>query len=151
MHVPQREQGSRCLSGSAANMLPSLMTCRAPAGMTDTPVGTTMDRDVSVTSLTAPERLRYPGTSHSPRTPRGLPLVSTGSKWREEPVAPSAATMLQVSRRQHGSGIRRMTGLSLFFSRSVVFDSAIPWTAAHQASLSITNSRSLLKLSPSRQ
>ena len=34
----------------------------------------------------------------------------------------------------------------LFFSRSVVFDSETPWTAAHQASLSITNSRSLLKL-----
>ena len=32
------------------------------------------------------------------------------------------------------------------FSRSVVTDSATPWTAAHQASLSITNSWSLLKL-----
>ena len=32
------------------------------------------------------------------------------------------------------------------FSRSVVFDSATPWTAAHQASLSITNFWSLLKL-----
>ena len=31
-------------------------------------------------------------------------------------------------------------------SRSVVSDSATPWTAARQASLSITNSRSLLKL-----
>ena len=35
---------------------------------------------------------------------------------------------------------------SVQFSRSVVSDSATPWTAAHQASLSITNSRSLLKL-----
>ena len=35
---------------------------------------------------------------------------------------------------------------SVQFSRSVVPDSATPWTAAHQASLSITNSRSLLKL-----
>ena len=34
------------------------------------------------------------------------------------------------------------------FSRSVVSDSVTPWTAAHQASLSITNSRSLLKLMP---
>ena len=33
----------------------------------------------------------------------------------------------------------------LLFSHSVVSDSAIPWTAAHQASLSITNSQSLLK------
>ena len=32
------------------------------------------------------------------------------------------------------------------FSRSVVSDSATPWTAARQAFLSITNSRSLLKL-----
>ena len=34
----------------------------------------------------------------------------------------------------------------LMFSRSVVSDSATPWTTARQASLSITNSRSLLKL-----
>ena len=32
------------------------------------------------------------------------------------------------------------------FGCSVVSDSATPWTTAHQASLSITNSRSLLKL-----
>jgi len=35
---------------------------------------------------------------------------------------------------------------SIQFSHSVVSDSAISWTAAHQASLSITNSQSLLKL-----
>ena len=35
---------------------------------------------------------------------------------------------------------------SVQFSHSVVSDSATPWIAAHQASLSITNSRSLLKL-----
>ena len=34
------------------------------------------------------------------------------------------------------------------FSHSVVSDSATPWTVAHQASLSITNSWSLLKLMP---
>ena len=34
---------------------------------------------------------------------------------------------------------------SVQFSRSVVSDSATPWTTACQASLSITNSRSLLK------
>ena len=34
---------------------------------------------------------------------------------------------------------------SVQFSRSVVSDSATPWTAAHQASLSITNSWCLLK------
>ena len=35
---------------------------------------------------------------------------------------------------------------SVQFSRSVVSNSATPWTAARQASLSITNSQSLLKL-----
>ena len=35
---------------------------------------------------------------------------------------------------------------SVQFSHSVVSDSATPWTAARQASLSITNSRSSLKL-----
>jgi len=35
---------------------------------------------------------------------------------------------------------------SIQFSLSVVSDSVIPWTAAHQASLSITNSHGLLKL-----
>ena len=35
---------------------------------------------------------------------------------------------------------------SPLFSRSVVSDSSTPWTAAHQASLSITNSWSLLKV-----
>ena len=36
--------------------------------------------------------------------------------------------------------------LSVHFSRSVMFNSLrSPWTAAHQASLYITNSRSLLK------
>ena len=35
---------------------------------------------------------------------------------------------------------------SVQFSRSVVSDSVTPWTAAHQASLSIINSWSLLKL-----
>jgi len=35
---------------------------------------------------------------------------------------------------------------SIQFSHSVVSHSATPWTATHQASLSITNSQSLLKL-----
>ena len=37
---------------------------------------------------------------------------------------------------------------SVHFSCSVMSDSETPWTAAHQASLSITNSQSLLKLCP---
>ena len=39
-----------------------------------------------------------------------------------------------------------MTKLVSQFTHSVMSDSATPWTAAHQASLSITNSQSLLKL-----
>ena len=38
------------------------------------------------------------------------------------------------------------SNILLLFSRSVVPDSATPWTVARQASLSITNSQSLLKL-----
>ena len=40
----------------------------------------------------------------------------------------------------------RTFGPLLLFSRSVMSDSANPWTAAHQASLSFAISRSLLKL-----
>ena len=40
---------------------------------------------------------------------------------------------------------------SFQFSRSVVSDSATPWTAARQASLSITNSRSISDSYPSSQ
>ena len=43
------------------------------------------------------------------------------------------------------SGLCRSWG-PVLFSHSVVSDSATPWTAAHQASLSITSSWSLLKL-----
>ena len=38
--------------------------------------------------------------------------------------------------------------MSVQFSHSVMSDSATPWTTARQASLSITNSQSLLKLMP---
>ena len=41
------------------------------------------------------------------------------------------------------------SSFSVQFSYSVLFDSATPWTAAHQASLSITNSQSLLNSCPS--
>ena len=40
----------------------------------------------------------------------------------------------------------QMLGILLQFSRSVMFNSVIPWIATHQASLSIINSRSSLKL-----
>ena len=40
----------------------------------------------------------------------------------------------------------KSSSVSVQFSHSLVSNSATPWTAAHQASLSITNSQSLLKL-----
>ena len=43
-------------------------------------------------------------------------------------------------------GTWRTSFSSVQFSHSVVSNSVIPWTAAHQTSLSITNSWSLLKL-----
>ena len=52
---------------------------------------------------------------------------------------------------EFGNSEQQLPGLldslsSVQFSRSVVSNSATPWTAAHQASLSITNSRSSRKL-----
>ena len=44
------------------------------------------------------------------------------------------------------SELKKEKDSSVEFSRSVFSDFATPWTAAHQASLSITNSWSLLKL-----
>ena len=47
---------------------------------------------------------------------------------------------------QHHSSKPVIKGTSVHFSRSVVSDSVTPWAVARQASLSITNSQSLLKL-----
>ena len=65
-----------------------------------------------------------------------------------------ADTSQSVLRKEWAWGTRERISPQLFiknfkhvqFSRSVVSDSATPWTAARQASLSITSSRSLLKL-----
>ena len=46
----------------------------------------------------------------------------------------------------HSRKTEIITPFSVQFSHSVVSDSATPWTAARQASLSITNSQSLPKL-----
>ena len=48
----------------------------------------------------------------------------------------------------HTDPVRYMKILINQFSYSVVYDSETSWNAPHQASLSITNSRSLLKLMP---
>ena len=46
------------------------------------------------------------------------------------------------------AAVKHYPKCSVQFTRSVVSDSATPWIAAHQASLSITNSWSLLTLMP---
>ena len=51
-------------------------------------------------------------------------------------------------RARHNSATERTQGSKGFsqFSHSIMSGSVTPWTAAHQASLSITSSRTLLKL-----
>ena len=71
-------------------------------------------------------------------------LIPGKIPWRRA-WQPTPVFFLGESHRQ-----RSLVGYSPFssvqFSRSVTSNSATPWTAARQASLSITNSRSLLKL-----
>ena len=70
-----------------------------------------------------------------------------GRKWspRPTPLPSSNSLLIKVLKRplfsQYGRQIRH-----LLFSRSALSDSVTPRTAAHQASLSFTISRSLLKL-----
>ena len=63
-------------------------------------------------------------------------------------LSPSVITRVLLGERQEGQSWRWWYVMfsSVQFSCSVVSDSATPWTAARQASLSITNSQSLLKL-----
>ena len=67
---------------------------------------------------------------------------------------PTSKEFSYISNRNHyncfivGSFITFITDLLLEvqFSRTIMYDCVTPWTATHQASLSITNSQSLLKL-----
>ena len=60
---------------------------------------------------------------------------------------PQGESDLEFSRRRKGQTFFPLHSFSsVQFSHSVVSDSETPWIAARQASLSITNSRSLLKL-----
>ena len=54
-------------------------------------------------------------------------------------------TRCYLPRNRTNSAFLKKCPAYIQFSRSVVSDSATPWTAAHQASLSITNSQSLPK------
>ena len=87
-----------------------------------------------------------------------LPEGHQGVSWTEDCVTP-VGRELGVSMGGPSHSSQRITRESLrssqrerwdpresLFSRWVVSDSATPWTAARQASLSITNSQSLLKL-----
>ena len=65
-----------------------------------------------------------------------------------EPVCETEAGWVGVEHRLVAAGGERLSGewrLGAQFRRSVVSDFATPWTTAHQASLSITNSRSAPK------
>ena len=94
-------------------------------------------------------------------TPQNFPLspVLFMPKWQTIQVLPERTW--QVCPFFHIKGIMWATNLGhggspclmsnpsppgVQFGHSVVSNSATPWTAAHQASLSITNSQSLLKL-----
>ena len=59
-----------------------------------------------------------------------------------EPCAPCTEHLRVWTTRE----VRKCLLLSVQFSHSVMSNSVTPWTAAHQASLSITNSQSLPKL-----
>ena len=60
-------------------------------------------------------------------------------QWMRIPVATQVTLTLSLALEDPTHGLVQS-------SHSVVSDSATPWTAAHQVSLSITNSQSLLKL-----
>ena len=61
--------------------------------------------------------------------------------WPEEPEGHLGPGCLAPSVMMAGQGLRIWPFSSVQFSCSVMSDSATPWIAAHQASLSITNSR----------
>ena len=79
----------------------------------------------------------------------GLPVPSPGDI-PNPGIKPRSPALQADSLLYEPPGKPRNTGVGQFrsvqFSRSVMSDSATPWTGARQASLSITNSQSLLKL-----
>ena len=66
------------------------------------------------------------------------PSTSSGCGCRGTKLEPKIRTRRVILK----SDSTEVTFSSVHLSRSVVSDSATPWTAAHQVSLSITNSRS---------
>ena len=85
--------------------------------------------------------------THGPSLcPRGFPGKETGVGFHFllQEIFPTQGSNLNPVRWQLGS--LPLNHLGSYSVSSVVSDSVITWTAARQASLSITNSRSLLKV-----
>ena len=80
--------------------------------------------------------------SPSPVSPISVIAPGGTASW----LIPNLKTMLNPSPPYLLSTPKLQGTYSVQFSRSVVSDSATPWTVAHQASLPITNSQSLPKL-----
>ena len=92
--------------------------------------------------------------SVSTQQPLGWLALEHGSKWKERVLQCPDSRLLEIAVEMYRCFETRILGFKagstawlVQFSHSVVSDSLrLPWTAAHQASLSITNSLSLLKL-----
>ena len=92
--------------------------------------------------------------SVSTQQPLGWLALEHGSKWKEWASQRQDSHLLEIAVEMYRCFETRILGFKagstawlVQFSHSVVSDSLrLPWTAAHQASLSITNSLSLLKL-----
>ena len=84
------------------------------------------------------------------RGPQSPPAPSLSDFLSQESVGPSSGTHLKLScpREQTSLQALKPSLVSVHFSSVAQSCSTLetPWTAAHQASLSITNSQSLLKL-----
>ena len=85
-----------------------------------------------------------------PQHHQGVGQTSQGDPANLAPTLPPPSPSLRDSspslRERVSHLFLVLTCAAVQFSCSVVSNSATPWTAAHQASLSITNSQSLLKL-----
>ena len=100
-----------------------------------------------LSSTTRKSPLAVTKTQHSPKKKKKViknHLKTHDLKTRRNVKAPCFLKEFLILR--CFKGLPWWSSGSVQFSRSVMSDSATPWTAAHQASLSLTNSWSLLKL-----
>ena len=128
----------RVLPGGACISHPRWITVRRTLGGWSSPPSFKLFvNSPSEFSVAAPYSLS------GPPVVRQLRQVGLAEGWF---LCSSSLTALFVKNSVHVSRSQFLTLFLVQFSRSVVSDSATPWTAACQASLSITNSWSLLKL-----